>query len=37
MKRLQKIHADLWGSYIPVFILSKYYIGLLFNEFICKL
>ena len=36
-RRLQEVHANLWGSHKPASILSKSYIALLLNEFTCKL
>ena len=36
-RRLQEVHADLWGSYKLAFISYKSYIALLLDEFTRKL
>ena len=35
-KRLQEVHADLWGPHKPAFISEKNYIALLFDKFTRK-
>ena len=35
-RRLQEVHADLWGPYKPAFISGKSYVTLLLNEFTRK-
>ena len=37
IKRLQEVHADLWGPHKPVSISGKNYVALLLDKFTCKL